>query len=157
MKYSRLTKDQFVELHTEFIEFLSSNSITHEDWKILKENNDDKTEGILDLFSDIVWKKVLEKTNFLENISKNHIYLLSFEKSQMRFIAIYTELSEIDFTTTQGFSWLRDNLLDDNVKIYNSSKDYSEDKLVDKFDLILKGGLITKGELFNYFNELIIH
>ncbi len=157
MKYSRLTKDQFVELHTEFIEFLSSNSITHEDWKILKENNDDKTEGILDLFSDIVWKKVLEKTNFLENISKNHIYLFSFEKSQMRFIAIYTELSEIDFTTTQGFSWLRDNLLDDNVKIYNSSKDYSEDKLVDKFDLILKGGLITKGELFNYFNELIIH
>ena len=63
----------------------------------------------------------------------------------------------IDFTTTEGFSWLRDNLLDDNVKIYNSSKDYSEDKLVDKFDLILKGGLITKGELFNYFNELIIH
>ena len=64
MKYSRLTKDQFIELHTEFIDFLSSNSITHEDWKILKENNDDKTEGILDLFSDIVWKKVLEKTKF---------------------------------------------------------------------------------------------
>ena len=43
MKYSSLTKDQFVELHKEFIDFLSSNSITHEDWKILKDNNDVKS------------------------------------------------------------------------------------------------------------------
>ncbi|MDA9357105.1 DUF6495 family protein [Flavobacteriaceae bacterium] len=156
MKYSRLSKDQFVELHKEFIDFLSSNSITDKDWNILKENNDGKAEGILDLFSDIVWAKVLDKTQFLENISKNHIYLFSFDKSLMKFIAIYTENAEIDFTTNDGFSWLRNNLFDGSVKIYNSSKNFSEDKLADKFDLIKKGGVITKGELFNYFDELII-
>ncbi|MDE0966979.1 MAG: DUF6495 family protein [Flavobacteriaceae bacterium] len=156
MKYSRLTKNQFVELHKEFIDFLSSNSITQDDWTILKDSSDGKAEGILDMFSDIVWVKVLEKTQYLENISKNHIYLFHFEKSQMHFIAIYTELTEIDFSTAKGFSWLRDNLFDDNIKIYNSSKNYSEDKLADKFDLITKGGVITKGELFDYFNELII-
>ena len=74
----------------------------------------------------------------------------------MKFIAIYTENAEIDFTTNDGFSWLRNNLFDDSVKIYNSSKNFSEDKLADKFDLIKKGGVITKGELFNYFDELII-
>ena len=156
MKYSRLTKDQFVELHKEFIDFLSSNSITYEDWNILKQNNDGKTEGLLDLFSDIVWNKVLGKTRFLENISKNHIYLFSFGNSQMNFIAIYTENTHVDFTTDDGFSWLRDNLFDDSVKIYNSTKNYSDDKLADIFDLIKKGGIITKGELFNYFDELII-
>ena len=156
MKYSRLTKDQFVELHKEFIDFLSSNSITYEDWNILKQNNDGKTEGLLDLFSDIVWTKVLGKTRFLENISKNHIYLFSFGESQMKFIAIYTENTDVDFTTDDGFSWLRDNLFDDSVKLYNSNKNYSQDKLSDKFDLIKKGGIITKGELFNYFDELII-
>ena len=156
MKYSRLTKDQFVELHKEFIDFLSSNSITFEDWTILKQNNDGKTEGLLDLFSDIVWAKVLDKTRYLENISKNHIYLFSFGDSQMKFIAIYTEHNEVDFTTNDGFSWLRDNLFNDSVKMYNSNKNYSEDKLADKFDLINKGGIITKGELFNYFDELII-
>ena len=41
-------------------------------------------------------------------------------------------------------------------KIYNSNKNYSDDKLADIFDLIKKGGIITKGELFNYFDELII-
>ena len=125
MKYSRLSKDQFVELHKEFIDFLSSNSITFEDWTILKQNNDGKAEGLLDLFSDIVWAKVLDKTKFLENISKNHIYLFSFGNSQMNFIAIYTENMHIDFTTNDGFSWLRDNLFDDSVKIYNSNKNYS--------------------------------
>ena len=156
MKYSRLSKDQFVELHKEFIDFLSSNSITFEDWTILKQNNDGKAEGLLDLFSDIVWAKVLDKTRFLENISKNHIYLFSFGNSQMNFIAIYTEKKHVDFTTNDGFSWLRDNLFDDSVKIYNSNKNYSQDKLSDIFDLIKKGGIITKGELFNYFDELII-
>ena len=156
MKYYRLSKDQFVELHKEFIDFLSSNSITFEDWTILKQNNDGKAEGLLDLFSDIVWAKVLDKTQFLENISKNHIYLFSFGNSQMNFIAIYTENKHVDFTTNDGFSWLRDNLFDDSVKIYNSNKNYSQDKLSDIFDLIKKGGIITKGELFNYFDELII-
>ena len=156
MKYSRLSKDQFVELHKEFIDFLSSNSITFEDWTILKQNNDGKAEGLLDLFSDIVWAKVLDKTRFLENISKNHIYLFSFGNSQMNFIAIYTENNDVDFTTNDGFSWLRDNLFDDSVKMYNSIKNYSQDKLSDIFDLIKKGGIITKGELFNYFDELII-
>jgi len=156
MKYSRLTKDQFVELHKEFIDFLSSNSITYEDWNILKQNNDGKTEGLLDLFSDIVWTKVLGKTRFLENISKNHIYLFSFDDSKIHFIAIYTEILEVDFTNEKGFNWLRDNLLDDKVKIYNSSKDYSDNILKDKFELIQKGGVITNGNLFKYFNELII-
>ena len=156
MKYSRLSKDQFVELHKEFIDFLSSNSVTFEDWTILKQNNDGKAEGLLDLFSDIVWAKVLDKTRFLENISKNHIYLFSFGNSQMNFIAIYTENKHVDFTTNDGFSWLRDNLFDDSVKLYNSNKNYSQDKLSDIFDLIKKGGIITKGELFNYFDELII-
>ena len=121
-----------------------------------KKNNDGKAEGLLDLFSDVVWAKVLDKTQFLENISKNHIYLFSFGNSQMNFIAIYTENMHIDFTTNDGFSWLRDNLFDDSVKIYNSNKNYSQDKLSDIFDLIKKGGIITKGELFNYFDELII-
>jgi hypothetical protein len=40
--------------------------------------------------------------------------------------------------------------------MYNSIKNYSQDKLSDIFDLIKKGGIITKGELFNYFDELII-
>ena len=88
------------------------------------------------LFHDILFQG--EHLAVLENISKNHIYLFSFGNSQMKFIAIYTENNDVDFTTDDGFSWLRDNLFDDSVKLYNSNKNYSQDKLSDKFDLIKK-------------------
>ena len=38
MKYTRLTKEQFEELHQEFINFLATQSITADEWKNLKEN-----------------------------------------------------------------------------------------------------------------------
>ena len=36
MKYSRLTKEQFEELHQEFINFLATQSITADEWKNIK-------------------------------------------------------------------------------------------------------------------------
>ena len=36
MKYSRLTKEQFEEMHTEFINFLSTQAIDKAEWTKLK-------------------------------------------------------------------------------------------------------------------------
>ena len=41
MKYSRLTKEQFEELHQEFINFLATQSITADEWTNLKANKPD--------------------------------------------------------------------------------------------------------------------
>ncbi len=38
-KYSRLTKEQFEELHQEFINFLATQSITGEEWKQIKKKS----------------------------------------------------------------------------------------------------------------------
>ena len=155
MKYSRLTKEQFSELHKDFIDFLSVNTITESDWRHLKDSNDKRVDELLDIFSDIVWKKVLSKINYIENISKNHIYLFNFTEIHIKFIAIYVENLDIDFKTNNGISWLRENLMSESVKIYNSQKKYSSDRNDDKFDLIIKGGVITNGALFKYFDQII--
>ena len=60
-----------------------------------------------------------------------------------------------DLTTTDGFNWLRENLMDDDVEFLQAKKDYSEDRNADKFKLIQQGGVITKGDLFKYFDKLI--
>ena len=112
MKFHRLSEAQFHEMHEEFSVFLVSNGIDKKKWGRIKDEFPQKVTFLLDKFSDLVWKKILNQCNYLE-FSTHHIYLFSFEKSQMRFIAIYTE--HVDFTTNDGFSWLRDNLLDDNV------------------------------------------
>ena len=75
MKYTRLTKEQFEELHPEFINFLASQSIDKAEWDSIKENKPEVAEQELDVFSDLIWEGVLTRAEFLEHFSKNHIFL----------------------------------------------------------------------------------
>ena len=154
MKYSRLTKEQFEELHQEFINFLATQSITAEEWKDIKQNKPEVAEQELDVFSDLVWEGVLGKVEYLENISPQRMYLFRLSETNMHVIAI-TLKNEVDLTTSEGFNWLRENLMDDAIEFQQANKTYSEDKNLDKFQLIQQGSVITKGDLFDYFDNLI--
>ncbi|GGI58361.1 DUF6495 family protein [Winogradskyella haliclonae] len=155
MKYSRLTKEQFEELHQEFINFLATQSITADEWKDIKENKPEAAEQELDVFSDLVWFGVLSKVEYLEHISPQQIHLFKCREKDMHLIALKIKNPAIDFTTKEGFQWLRDNLLSDSIEFFNAKKDYSDDKYMDIFKIIQQGANITKGELFQYFEKLI--
>lgn len=155
MKYTRLTKEQFEELHKEFINFLATQSITADEWETLKKEKPEVVEQELDIFSDLVWYGVLKKVRYLEHISSQHLHLIKCKDKDMHLIALKVTNKDIDLTTATGFQWLRDHLLSDEVEFYNSKKTYSDDKLLDIFKLIQQGAHITKGELFKYFEKLI--
>ncbi len=155
MKYTRLSKEQFEELHQEFINFLATQSITAEEWASIKANKLEVAEQELDVFSDLVWEGVLTKAKYLENISAQHMYLFYLGETQIELIGLKLKNENIDLTTREGFSWLRENLLDDDVELFNSSKVYDDDKQLNKFELIQQGAMITKGDLFKYFDKLI--
>ena len=154
MKYSRLTKEQFEELHKEFINFLATQSITAEEWATIKQKKPEVAEQELDVFSDLVWEGVLNRAKYLEHISEKQMHLFSLRASDIHVIAV-TIKGEIDLTTEDGFQWLRENLMDENVEFLQASKSYSEDKNLDNFKLIEQGAVITKGELYNFFDKLI--
>ncbi|MBC2846170.1 DUF6495 family protein [Winogradskyella flava] len=155
MKYARLTKEQFEELHQEFINFLATQSITADEWEGIKKNKPEAAEQELDVFSDLVWYGVLSKVEYLEHISPNHIHLFKCKEKDMHLIALKLKVDHIDLTTKAGFQWLRDNLLSDSIEFFNAKKDYTDDKYLDIFKLIQQGANITKGELFQYFEKLI--
>ena len=71
------------------------------------------------------------------------------------FIGIKINKENLDVTTAEGFEWLRNNLMDENVEFAQARKDYTEDKNQDIFKLIQQGSIITKGELYEYMNNLI--
>lgn len=154
MKYTRLTKEQFEELHQEFINFLASQSITAEEWSDIKENKPEVAEEELDVFSDLVWEGVLKQAKYIEHMSPQQMHLFALEEKQMRLIALKINNSQ-DITTKEGYQWLRDNLLSDDVEVFQANKEYSNDRNSDVFKLIQQGGVITKGELFNYFDKII--
>jgi hypothetical protein len=154
MKYTRLTKEQFEELHKEFINFLATQSITGDEWEDIKANKPEVAEQELDVFSDLVWEGVLNKVEYIEHISPQQMHLFHLKEENMHLIAVKLK-NPIDLTTKDGFNWLRENLMDDDVEFLQAKKDYTDDKHADKFKLIQQGGVITKGELFTYLDKLI--
>ena len=154
MKYSRLTKEQFEELHKEFINFLSTQSITADEWQNLKENKPEVAEMELDVFSDLIWEGVLNKVQYLEQISPQHMYLFFLGEEKMSAIVLNVK-NEVDITTKEGYKWLQENLMDEKVEFLQADKDYTDDKNLDKFKMIQQGAVITKGDLFKYFDTLI--
>ena len=155
MTYTRLTKEQFEELNKEFINFLATQSITAKEWKEIKELKPAAAEEELDIFSDLVWEGVLSKVEYLENIAPQHMYLFHAEEAQLRLVGLKIKREDIDLTNKKGFTWLRENLMSDEVELFNANKSIKIDKNKKIFELIKQGSTITKGELFKYFDDLI--
>ncbi|WP_034895057.1 MULTISPECIES: DUF6495 family protein [unclassified Gillisia] len=155
MKYTRLTKEQLEEMHQEFINFLATQSITAKEWGDIKTNKPEVAEEELDLFSDLVWEGVLDKVEFLEHFSPQQIYLFNITEVEMDLIAIKVENEAIDLTSREGYNWLRKNIMDDAVNLFTSSKVLNADRNKDIFALIQQGAVITKGELFGYFDTFV--
>lgn len=155
MKYARLTKQQFEELHNEFINFLATQSITADEWEILKNTKPHVVEEELDVFSDLVWEGVLGKVAYLENISAQHMHLFHLTDKEMKLISVKVLNPDIDLNTSVGFNWFKKNWQSDFVEYLNASKAYTGDKNLDKFKLIQEGAVITKGELYRWFDDII--
>ncbi|MGN7513890.1 MAG: DUF6495 family protein [Allomuricauda sp.] len=157
MKYRRLTKEQLEELHPEFINFLATQSITAEEWDTLKKEKPEVAEEEIDIFSDLIWEGVLSKVEYLENVSERHMNLFHLTEKEMKLLSVKILNPEIDLRTEVGFGWFKRNYQSDFVEYLSASKAYSEDKNVDKFELIKQGAVITKGELYQWFEQIMEH
>lgn len=155
MKYTRLTKQQLEELHQEFINFLATQSITASEWEMIKTNRPLVAEEEIDVFSDLVWEGVLTKVEYLENISAQQMHLFHLSSKEMKLISVKLRNPNVDLTTSEGFAWFKKNWQSDFVDYLVASKAYSDDPNADKFDLIQQGAVITKGELYNWFDKII--
>ena len=156
MKYKMLSKDQFDELHKEFIKFLSSNLITKDEWTDLKSKRPNVAQQHMMKFSDIVWENVLKKVKFLENINLNYMYLFKINIDSISLIGLKVNNTKLDLRYKEGIKWLRENLMSDDVEIFTAQKKIDKDKEQKIFSLIEQGACITKGNLFKYFEELIV-
>jgi len=155
MKYRQLTKEQFFELHEEFSKFLATQQIDVKEWETIKLEKPKVAEEELNIFSDLVWEGVLNKVDYLEHISAQHINL--FKCNSKEIIRIYIKLNDKNksFLNAEDFIWFQKNPLDDSIEYFKAAKKYSKERNVELFDLIEKGSEISKGELFNAIGLLI--
>jgi hypothetical protein len=155
MKYQRLTKEQLEELQPEFVNFLAVQTITATEWAALKKDKPEVAEQELDVFSDLIWEGVLDKVEYLEHFSPQHMFLFQVDGTTINLISIKIENKMVDITTEEGYAWLQANLMADAVNLFTSSKILKEDRNADIFALIKQGAGITKGELYNWFSKFV--
>lgn len=155
MKYARLTKEQFDELHAEFANFLATQTIDKAEWDSLKINKPEVAEQELDVFSDLIWEGVLSRAEYLEHFSKNHIFLFKCFEKDVQSIVLKSLVPETDFLTKEGLQWLSDNMFTENIEMKVGKKVFTEDRNASIFELIQQGAFLSDGQLFTQINTII--
>ncbi len=155
MKYSRLTKEQFDELHPEFVNFLATQAIDKAEWDKIKADTPEIAEQELDVFSDLIWEGVLGRAAYLEHFSKNHIFLFQCFDTYIQSIVLKSLVPEINFLTKDGLQWLSDNMFTETIEIKTGKKVFTEERNKSIFELIQQGSVLTDGQLFKQIISII--
>jgi hypothetical protein len=155
MKYKRLTKEQFEELHQEFATFLATQSIDKKEWDAIKTNTPEVAEQYLDVFSDLIWENVLNNAQYLEHFSKNHIFLFHCQEKVIESMVIKALVTDVDFMVKEGMVWLSDNLFTETVEMHLGKKEYQEERNAAIFNLITEGAILSDGQLYVQINTII--
>lgn len=155
MKYSRLTKEQFDELHPEFVNFLATQAIDKAEWDKIKLETPEVAEQELDVFSDLIWEGVLTRAEFLEHFSKNHIFLFQCFDTHVNSIVLKSLVSEVDFLAKEGLQWLSDNMFTETIEMKVGKKEFTEERNTSIFALIQQGAILSDGQLYKQINSIM--
>ncbi|HEY0092327.1 MAG TPA: DUF6495 family protein [Flavobacterium sp.] len=155
MKYARLTKEQFEELHPEFINFLAAQSIDKSEWDKIKAEQPHVAEQELDVFSDLIWEGVLTRSYYLEHFSKTHIFLFECGEVFMHSIVLKALVPDIDLMSKPGLQWLSDNMFTENVEMKIGKKPFADDRNESIFNLLQQGAFLSDGQLFKQIDSIV--
>jgi hypothetical protein len=146
MKYRRLTKEQFEALSVEFAQFLASQSIDHNQWQAIKNNEPHRVEAQLDAFSDLVWEESLRKTCFINHFSPGGVFTFHAGQMSLTLLGVKTT-TDLDFNDPESWQWLSEHWQDDSVSFYREQKPYDNERTQVLFALIERGGILSTGAI----------
>ena len=154
MKYKRLENAELKALEKEFIHFLSSAQITGSDWEKMKTKETEKAEELIDVFSDLVYEKVMSKIDHLEYRDNKSLNLFHFTNDKILLVGLRVkDNNSLDLMTDNVFeAWNQSNM--NSVSLVKTEKGYSKERGLEVFELLQTGCFITDGKLFNLLKEL---
>ncbi len=150
MKYRRLSLDELKELEPEFVRFLASNSVTADDWTKIKEDSPKKAEQLIELFSDIVFDKILTPVVYMEQKTKHHLRIYKFLEDRIILMGLLIEdAPSFDFTKNNSPQEMIQAIEQSKgtIKTFAAEKKIANSKQMEAFALLESGALISKSSL----------
>jgi len=140
----------------EFTVFLASHEIDRADWDKLKSDETDRAEKLLDIFSDMIFEKVLADAQYLERISETEMHLYFFQEKMAQHIGVKiigeSELNFLDGNLSEVFLSL---LNSKHLEFWKGTKTYEKLKEQEMFEVMQKGALLSKGDLYKSMLDLV--
>ena len=127
-KYRILTLEELDLLKKDFIEFLVINGITGEDWEEIKLINPENRDKVVELFSEVVFTKILLQTNFLELKTDKVASAIQCNKENMVMITLES--------------------VKEHSEIYSTDKTDQKSREEEIYALMQKGFLRSDGKLY---------
>jgi len=154
-KYRLLTNQELVEMKTEFINYLVINGIAADDWKKMLAEEPSKAQEIVDLFSDVVFEKILRKVNFVLKQGKKEIVAFHCMDDTIEMCGLVAGPDiDVDFTDHETIARLIANPIK-GLETISGEKAYSKARELEIFELTQQGGLISDGNVFNALKSII--
>ncbi len=154
MKYRLLTKEQLEELHQEFATFLATQQIDVNEWTKIKKEQPQVAEEEIAIFSDMVWEDVLTKVTHIQHISPQYLNIFQCNSKEMIRICVQFPKGK-SFLEEKDYQWFVNNPLSEGIDYFTATKKYSKERNMELFELILSGGVICSGELFDFLKGLL--
>ena len=91
-KYRLLSTEELLDFEKEFIDYLIVNGIDAREWESMQSSNKEDYNRIIELFSDVVFEKILRQTRFLINVKWPYLFSFHYrEKGADLIIAQFDE------------------------------------------------------------------
>ena len=159
MKYRILNNEELEPLKDDFVKFLSANTVTGKDWAKIKSSKPNEALKLVEIFSDIVWEKALDKIKYLEHrddkylkvfyCGENKIELVGFKVNAINAPSL---LDEVTFKLL-GSGKLKFSELD--AEFSYSEKNYSLSRNMEVFSMIESGCVPCEKAFFYGIKSLL--
>jgi hypothetical protein len=152
MRFRRLSSDELFPLETEFKQFLVVHELYDEEWRLLAENEPQKAEHFIELFSDLVLGRVYNQVSFLVHFSNTMVSFFDMRNNPLK--AYHIKCSEdLSLQNEDDIQQvLRDHF--DQLQFYTGEKQLVKEKADEVFDLISKGSESCEEGYFLKFRRL---
>ncbi len=158
MKYRALNKEELDELEKEFVRFLAVQQVTVSDWERWKEDAPHKVNELVELFSDIVFDKILGDVEYLEWKMPQDLRTFQFFEEKIEMVGVrVVGRTQLDFTKNNNAEQMLQQmqLSGADLQLYAAERPYRKEKKMEMFDLLEKGALISKqGDMFKLLKSL---
>ena len=145
-KYRNLTHEELELLEKDFVEFLVVNGITADNWVKLKSQDPIKVTRMIELFSEVVFEKIMRKTKYLTKRLGAMLMCFHYDEELAHMILV-PEL-ETDIPT-------QDIVISDMPlsQLSYQKKSYQKSREQEIFDLIQGGAEVSDGQLYQALLE----